>query len=372
MNATELFNKVVEGEFPIVLNVDENGKPYGHKLINGIPRINVIPYTYSIAKGDVEGHTPFVKVGYAPSCVANANTDVWSYSATQATYIYPAAEMGMEVVSSDNTQDIATTIHSGTSTGGSTTSLIATGEDFLTTTDIGDIVILDKAGTTPEYGYVTAIVSDTELTIAGGFSHGGTGSGRDYIILDKSDKSGALAVKITYLDGDYVEKNEIVLLNGATVVATVNTDIFRVNAFRVVAVGSDGVAKGNIALRNLADTPVYSYITAGFTRARNAIYTVPAGKTLFVTNIDFGYGTTGKSTLEYARVTTRANIDPTTKFKTDGLFFPFTDVLCHNATVPIKLDMPTKLPEKTDIKISYIGSDVGVCTSVMRGWLEVE
>lgn len=353
-----------------VMLVNEDLHPFGFEMAGKRPRVSSNSYLYDIAEGDIPDHEPFVKVGFSPSCVANANTDVWSYSATQPIYLFPTAGMGMEVVSSDNTQDIATVIHSGTSTGGSTTSLISTGENFQTTTAVGDIVILDKAGTTPEYGYITAIVSDTQLTIAGGFSHGGTGSGRTYSIIDKSAKSGALAVKITYLDGDYVEKSEIVLLNGTTVVATVNTDIFRVNAFRVVAVGSDGVAKGNLILRHIDNTPVYSYITAGFTRARNAMYSVPAGKTLFVTNIDFGYGTTGKATLEYARVTTRANVDPTTKFKTDGLFFPFTDIICHNATVPIKLDMPTKLPEKTDIKISYIGSEVGACTTVLRGWIE--
>lgn len=76
MNATELFNKVVEGEFPIVLNVDENGKPYGHKLINGIPRINVIPYTYSIAKGDVEGHTALYKFGSNADIGTNEET-IW-------------------------------------------------------------------------------------------------------------------------------------------------------------------------------------------------------------------------------------------------------------------------------------------------------
>lgn len=353
-----------------ILLTDDSGVAFGLKVIDGKPRFSCTDYLFSIAEGEIANHVPFVKLGFSPSCTANVNTDVWSYAATQPVYLFPTAEMGMEVLSSDNTVDIATVIHSGTSTGGSLTSLISSTENFLTTTAIGDIVVLDKSGASPEYGYITAVVDDTTLTVAGGFSSGGSGSGRAYSILDKSAKAGAQAVKIEYLDGDYVEHREIILLNGTTVVPTVNLDIFRINSFRVIATGANAIPTGNLTIRHIDNTPVYSFITAGFTRARNAMYTVPAGKVLFVTNLEFGNGTTGKASLEFARVTTRANVDPMTKFKTDGIFFPFSDIVCQNSTVPVTLAMPTKLPAGTDIKISYIASDVSICTSIIRGWIE--
>jgi len=95
-----------------------------------------------------------------------------------------------------------------------------------------------KLAQTPEWGYVTAITSNTTLTIGLGFSSGGSAYGRTYNVIDKSATSGAHLVKINYLDGGFNEKVEVVILNGTTAVATINTDIYRINAFRVVAAGS--------------------------------------------------------------------------------------------------------------------------------------
>lgn len=351
--------------------VDELGVPYGVKHIQNKPRVSSMPYTYDIAEGNVANHIPWSKIGYSPAQTANVNTDIWSYSGTQPAYVFPTAPMGMEVLSS-NSADTGTVIHTGTSTGGSLTSLISTGENFLTTTAIGDAIVLDASGTSPEYGYISAIVSDTELTVTNGFSHGGSGSGRAYSIVDTSATAGGQAVEINYLDGDYLEKREIVILNGTNILSTVNTNLFRINSFRIILAGANKIPTGNITLRNLADTPVYSYITAGFNRARNIVYTVPAGKALYITNFDAGYATTGNANKEYARITTRANIDPTTKFMTDGLFYPFTDAVMQQTTVYTKLDMPTKLPAKTDIKVSGIVSITGVMVCTLRGWLENE
>lgn len=352
---------------------DENGLAYGVKHINNKPRVSSMPYLYDIAEGNVPYHVLFSKIGYAPAVTANVNTDIWSYQATQPVYLFPTVAMGMEVLSSDNTQDIGTVIKSGTTSGGTTISLIDATADFTAATAvaIGDVVILDKSGTTPEYGFVTGITSATELAVAGGFSHSGTASGtRAYAIIDSSAKTGAMAVEIHYLDGSYVEQHEIVILNGTTVVPTVNLDIFRVNSFRVIVAGSLKVPLGNITIRHLADTPVYSYIQAGFNRARNIIYTVPAGKVLYVTDFNAGYATTGNANKEYARITTRANVDPTTNFQTDGLFYPFTDVLCQNTTINTVLTIPTRLLAKTDIKISAITSATGNIVTTLRGWIE--
>jgi hypothetical protein len=334
-------------------------------------RTSSMPYLYDIAEGNVTGHTPFTKIGYAPSMTANVNTDVWSYSASQAVYLFPTAAMGMEVTCHNNTDDIGTSIKTGTSTGGSLTTLIDTAANFTASTSVavGDCVILDKAGASPEYGYVTTVASTT-LTIAGGFSQGGSGSLRGYHVIDTSATAGAQAVEINFLDGSYVEQREIVILNGTAVVPTVKLTLFRINSFRVITAGANKIPTGWITIRHIDNTPVYSYITAGFTRARNAMYTVPAGKTLYVTDFNYGYATTGNANKEYARITTRANLDPTTKFMTDGIFYPFTDGLCQNTTINTVLTIPTKLPAKTDIKLSVIASATGVVITTLRGWLE--
>lgn len=334
----------------------------------------VKPYGFDIAEGGILSHEPFSKIGYLPSLTKDVNTDVWSYAATQPVYLFPTAEMGMEVTSSNNVDDIGVVIKTGTIERGSETILEDDDVDFTAATAVavGDCVILDKSGASPEYGFVTAVTSAHKLTLAGGFSRGGSAlRGRTYSIVDESAKAGAQVVEIGYLNGSFAEKREIVSLNGTGVVATVGLTLYRINSFRVIAAGANKVPTGNISLRHIDNTPVYSYITAGFNRARNAMYTVPAGKDLFVTDLATGYATSGSPNKEYARVTTRANMDPTTKFKTDGIFYPFTDVLVQNVTVPLELTIPTRIPEKTDIKISAVASASGIIVSSLRGWLEV-
>jgi hypothetical protein len=341
------------------------------KLSDGKPRVSCTPYLYDIADDHIAGHSPFSKIGFSPSFGANVNTDIWSYAGTQAVYLFPTAAMGMEVVSSDNTQDIGTSIKDGNSTGGSTTSLVDALGGFTSATAvaIGDTVILDKSGASPEYGIVTA-VSATTLTVAGGFSKGGSGSGRAYNVVDASAYTHAQAVLVKYLTSAYVEKEEIILLNGTGVVASVNLDMFRINGFRVIAAGSSAVPKGNISLRHIDNTPVYSYIPLGFNRARAAIYTVPAGVSLYITDLNVGFGSSGSANKEYGRFTLRANADPDSHFVTGSIFYPYIDIVCQNNEVNTSFAMPIKLNQKTDIKVSAICSATGVGSVDLIGWTE--
>jgi hypothetical protein len=283
----------------------------------------------------------------------------------------------MEVVSSDNTQDIGTVIKGNaqgataitSDAGGSTTTLVDADVDFTAATAVavGDILLLDPCGATPEWGYITNVAAHT-LTCSNGFSSGGSGSTRKYSVIDASAYTGALAVLICYLDGSYVQKNEIVILNGTTAVPTINTDLYRINCYRVIATGSDYKCKGNLFLRNLSDTPVYSYILAGYTRARDVMYTVPAGKTLYVAHLNLGYSCAANQ-VNYCRMYTRVNMDPDSLFNTGNIFFPFSEALVSNQDAALIIPVPTKIPAKCDIKVSGIASASGVATVALRGYL---
>jgi hypothetical protein len=329
-------------------------------------------YYEQISEGNVEGHTPFTKIGYTPT-MTMAISDIW---AAAGAYVAPLVGAKWDVLGVSNA-DLGTVIFSGTSTGGTTTSIIDTSKTFNagTAAEVGDCVILDKSGTTPEWGYVTA-VSATTLTIGGGFSSGGTKygtAGRAYAVLDKNSfgKTGAHAVKIEYLTTAFAQKSEIVIMNGAAAVDTINTDFYRVNSFRIIATGSVNASVGAVSLRlSGGAATVYSYITAGFTRARNSVYTVPDGKTLYIHEITASYATTGNANKEYARLFTRVNIEPSTKFTTGSIFYAYTEVCAQNNTIVITLPIPIKLPSGADLKVSGIASAAGVATSVLRGWLE--
>lgn len=345
--------------------IDVNGISYGVNQIEGKLRVSTMPYLYDIVEHNVAGHTPWTKIGFTPT-MNNTENDLWSVAGI---INYPATAIQMEVYSSSNT-DIGTIIKTGTSTGGSTTTLIDSGANFnaATAVAIGDCVILDKAGASPEYGWVTTVVSNTELTIAGGFSVGGSGALRDYHIVDYSATSGAHAVKISYLDIAFAEHKEIVILGGSTPVDTVNTNIYRVNAFRVIAAGSGTKPVGALSLRHTTGSPVYSGITAGYTRARNSTYTVPAAHTLYVTEFCVAYGYAAAQT-HYARIYIRATQNE--EFRTPGIFYPFTEVVCANSSQLVTLDIPTKILSGVDIKASGVSSTTtGVASIAIRGWLE--
>jgi hypothetical protein len=347
--------------------IDEAGVPYGIKHVNNKPRVSSMPYNYDIAEGNVANHWAWSKIGYTPT-MNTTESDVWSAAGV---YAFPTTAGAKEVVSSDGTgADVGVSIKTGTSTGGSLTTLIDAGANFTAATAvaIGDFVILDKSGAVPEYGWVTAVTSATELAIAGGFSNGGTGSGRAYVIVDDSANAGAHAVRFTYLTTAFAEKSEIVILNGNTAVATVNTDIYRINSFRMIEAGANAKPTGNLTLRTPGPGATLSYITAGFTRARNIIYTVPANKILYVTSFTGSYATTGNANKEYARLYTRATQE--NGFRTQHIFQAYTEISLQNSVYQVMFTEPTPLKSGVDIKVSGIASAAGVASCALRGWLE--
>ena len=349
--------------------IDTTGASLGYKNVDGKPRISSMSYLHDIGEGNVTDHASWSKIGYTPT-MTTAESDVWSFAGA---YVFPAVAAGMQIVSS-SASDTGTSIKNGTSTGGSLTTLIDTGANFnaATAVSIGDYVILDKAGTTPEWGVVTAVTSNTTLTLNSGFSSVGVGGpGRVYQVLRTVATTGAQAIRFEYLTNAYAEKSEIVLLNGTNAVTTVNTDIYRINSFRTIAAGSNYKAVGNLSLQSVGGGTTYSYITAGYTRARNVQYTVPASKTLYVAEINWGFGYSGTNQIHYCRMYTRANMDSVTGFKTGLIFYPYTEVvLAQGGTISISLPVPTKLKSGIDIKVSGIATISGVAYCTLRGWLE--
>jgi hypothetical protein len=350
--------------------VDTNGVVNAFKNVDGNPRVVNQTYLEQIAEGNVTNHTPWSKVGFNPA-ITTAMEDIWSAGGL---YVYPTAATAMSVVSSSaGDEDLGTVLHSGATTdaGGTTTTIVVAGENFSTTTAIGDLIIIERAGTTPEWGYITEVTSNTVLTFAGGLSSGGTGASRGtYDIIDVSAKTGAHAVKIDYLDATYAAKTEIVILNGDTAVA-MTASPFRINSFRAISCGSTGVAVGNLTLEASVGGQDYSYITAGYTRARNNMYTVPLGKTLYVNMWQVGAATNNDTKVQTCRIMTRANREPATGFLSN-CFYGYTEMLVTNENGGIFFPIPTKLPAKTDIKVSAIGLTgfSGSVTSILRGWLE--
>ena len=186
---------------------------------------------------------------------------------------------------------------------------------------------------------------------------------------DTQSGVGVQQVRIRYLDPNYVSKQEIVTLSGTTVVPTLGSDFFRINSFRVTSCGDSVVATGNITIGS--GTVNYSYLGSGFTRARNIIYTVPSGQTLYVTSIAFSSSSPDASPYKpsYSRYATKATLDDTGS--NVNFFMPYNEVVLLDSAYNKTLEMPTKLTQKTDIKVTAIANVAGnIGTCALRGWLE--
>lgn len=193
---------------------------------------------------------------------------------------------------------------------------------------------------------------------------------------DTGAGSGVQQVQIHYLDGNYVEKSVIVTLNGVTPVPTGAgaSDIFRIQSFRAYRCGGTvpNAAAGNIDVRTIGGGPIiYSRIMLGYTRARNDCWTVPAGKTLYVTSIVMSSGApaAGKN----VRFTTRANYDDANGRvlqPVDSFFMPFHEVLVQDGIFYRRLSTPTKLPATVNLRVSVISdANSALCESTLRGYL---
>jgi hypothetical protein len=334
--------------------LDEKGNPYGVKQINGKPRVSTIPYLHDISSLHISGKSIWSKVGYNGD-VDGGTEDIW---AVGGLYVWPTAEMQMEVYSdSERDQQQAITAFA-TSDGGTKTKVTVTANHGLTN---GDKVTISGCATAA-YNTVHIIEQVNTnffvipvayvVTAAAGIARG----------------PGVNVVTIFYLNAAGVEKTEDVTIGPKVAVATVATDIYRINAFRSKTVGNTGKAVGNIDLRNLADTPIYARIAPGYTRSRNSAYTVPFGKTLFITGATFSSVgiATGKDVIFTLR-TTYDDINNSMR----TFFVPLIEIGLMDGAVHIPFDIPLRLPAGVDMIVTGLaGSDNAKCSSILRGWLE--
>ncbi len=188
---------------------------------------------------------------------------------------------------------------------------------------------------------------------------------------DNATGSGARAVLIYYLDSAGTEHSEIVTMTGTVPVNTVATDIYRINYFYIYTFGGSTGAAGTITVKDITGTTTYALISAGYTRGRNIVYTVPKGKVLYITSIacSAGYKTSGKT----VRFTLQATYDPVLNVLLSPTYFiPDAEIVLMDNAYQKELEIPIRFPALADIKVSVIGETLAQCTCALRGWLELE
>jgi hypothetical protein len=187
---------------------------------------------------------------------------------------------------------------------------------------------------------------------------------------DTIDGTGVQKVRVSYLDADYSAQSQILSMAGATPVPLTDTTILRVNAIRATQVGTGLVAAGDITCRLVgAPATVYRTISTGYTRGRGLAYTVPLGKTLYLTSIVVasGYTTAGK----LVRWIGRAQVDDTAPTVRIPFFQPFFEVMTQDTAFHREFEIPIVIPATADLKISATSNGAGsFCSCALRGWLE--
>lgn len=187
---------------------------------------------------------------------------------------------------------------------------------------------------------------------------------------DTSNGTGARTVDIHYLDSNYAAQTETITLNGTSAVNTVATNIIRINDMHVMTAGSTGAAVGNLSLTNAAGDETYGYISTTHNASRNAIYTVPAGYTLYIVDWQFGTGSNaGNRMAEFTLRVTTTHADELTP----GVFHMKDVAVQQDGDSFTVFTVPIKCIAQSDIKISVISDSAtanAICGGHFSGWLQ--
>ena len=219
---------------------------------------------------------------------------------------------------------------------------------------------------------------ETVWTVGGDYVFPTAGMGMELVSTSDLDSdtggtnpqsTGVRTVEIHYLDDTWAEQAETVTLDGTAVVTTNATDILRINHVHTATTGTGLKAAGTISLRHLDNTPIYAQIEIGENDDHQAVYTVPLGKTLYITYLQAGIGNqTGN---RYGRFDLRVTQEDGAYVANTFFLLNVIDIQDGNAHT--RLDFPVKLVAKVDIKANVISDNASanaLCSAEFAGWLE--
>lgn len=168
---------------------------------------------------------------------------------------------------------------------------------------------------------------------------------------DTSAGTGARTIVIQGLDANYVEISETVTLNGQTEVLTAQS-FLRINYAYVATVGSTNSAAGDIYFGTgtvTAGVPatVYNIIKYDFNNTVTGHYTIPAGYSGYLSQGLFSAGQASGSTQVRGRLLTTG---------IDRIRRTAAVTTVNNGVADYVFEYPLRIPEKTDIEATGIGS----------------
>ena len=166
---------------------------------------------------------------------------------------------------------------------------------------------------------------------------------------DDAAGTGARTVVVSGLDQNYNEASETVELDGQTEVLTTTTFI-RVFRAYVATAGSGGTAAGTIYVGTgtvTAGVPatVYAEIALGENQTTMALWTVPAGYTLYITGGTFSAASNNVAQYVLGKFVVRPF---------GGVFRNAADITVNSNVFRYDWEIPLAIPEKSDIEARAI------------------
>ena len=162
---------------------------------------------------------------------------------------------------------------------------------------------------------------------------------------DTSNGTGARTIVVSGLNQNYDEVSETVTLSGQNAVLTVNTFI-RVFRSYVVLAGSSNTAEGTIYIGTgtvTAGVPatVYAEIVIGENQTLMAIWTVPAGYTLYINHGVFSAASNNSAQYILGKMMIRPF---------GSVFRNAADLTANSNVIPYSFEVPLAVQEKSDIE----------------------
>lgn len=178
---------------------------------------------------------------------------------------------------------------------------------------------------------------------------------------DAAAGTGARTIVVAGLDANYNEISETVALNGQTEVLTTNSFI-RVFRAYVATAGSGGTAAGTIyvgtgTVTSGVPATVYAVIPLGENQTQMAMWTVPAGYTLYIYSGTFSAASNNVAQYVLGQFMVRTF---------GGVFRNVADITVNSNVFRYEWDIPIAVPEKSDIEaraIALSGSNFFVTAS---------
>ena len=171
---------------------------------------------------------------------------------------------------------------------------------------------------------------------------------------DASGGTGARTVEIQGLDSSWNLLTETVTMNGTTTVTT-SGNFLRVFRARVVTAGSSETNEGTITMNHTTSGDLLAQIsfdTIGQGQTLMALYTIPAGKTGYIINVNFSSAKDSEHTF---RLMTRDNT------VTDAAWNAKEYASARGGFNDWRKFAINKVTEKTDIDFQAIASNASAC-----------